>query len=132
MKEFKCSSLGLNDRWKHIARTDDLLLDIVALHLREVHEMNELSPAMLTKIRNAFTPPTAQDAAEAADIVLREYNCDRDPACTWRYMAQTEDLIVEGAEAHAREKHGVKKFTREMTEKVKKAVHPHRENKNAA
>jgi predicted small metal-binding protein len=132
MKEFKCSSIGLKDNWKHIARTEDLLLDTVALHLREVHEMKSLSQEMLGKIRNAFTTPTAKDAAAAADLVLQEYNCDHDPACTWRYIAQTEDMIVEGAAAHARDKHGVGKFTHEMAQKVKKNVHPHKEKKNAA
>jgi predicted small metal-binding protein len=132
MKEFRCSSLGLNDRWKHIARTDDLLLDTVALHLRDVHEMNDLSPEMLAKIRNVFTTPTAQDAAAAADLVLKEYNCDHDPACTWRYLAQTEDLIVEGAAAHARDKHGIGKFTPDMADTVKKTIHRHEEKKDAA
>jgi predicted small metal-binding protein len=132
MKEFKCTYLGLTDRWKHIARTDDLLLDTVALHLHEVHGMNELSPEMLAKIRNAFTTPTALDAAATADLVLQEYNCDHDPGCTWSCIAQTEDLIVEGAEVHARDKHGIREFTPEMAEKVKKTIHPHREKKNAA
>jgi predicted small metal-binding protein len=132
MKQFKCSYLGLTDRWKHVERTDDLLLDTVALHLRDVHGMTSLSQEMLGKIRKSFTSPSTAEAAAAADLVLREYNCDRDPACTWRYLAQTEDLILEGTEAHLREKHGVKELTPEMAEKVKKAIHPHKEKKHAA
>lgn len=124
MKEFKCSSLGFKDGWKHIARTDDLLLDTVALHLHEAHGITELSPDTLAEIRNAFTPSTVRDAAGVADLVLQEYNCDRDPACTWRYFAQTEEVILAGAAEHAREKHGVGKFTPAMAEKVKKSIHP--------
>jgi predicted small metal-binding protein len=66
--------------------------------------------------------------AAAADLVLQEYNCDHDPECTWRYIAQTEDLIVEGAPAHARDKHRIGEFTHAMAEKVKK-THPHGEKK---
>ena len=132
MKEFKCSSLGYDDKWSHIAHTDDLLLDTVAIHLHEVHGVSELSPEMLAKIRKAFTTPTPQDAAAVADLVLREYNCDRDPSCTWRYIAQTEDLVVEAAAVHAREKHGVGSFTDEMAKDVKKKTHPYDKKKEAA
>jgi predicted small metal-binding protein len=132
MKEFKCSSLGFKDRWKHTAHTDDLLLDTVALHLREVHDMNELSPEMLTRIRNAFTPLTSADAAAAADLIMQEYNCDQDPACTWRYFAQNEDVIVAGAKEHLREMHGVGQGTEDMTKKVKKAIRSFRDKQKAA
>jgi predicted small metal-binding protein len=63
------------------------------------------------------------DAAAAADLVLKEYNCDMDPECTWRYIAQTEELIADGVALHAREAHGVKEFTPEMIAKVKKSTH---------
>jgi predicted small metal-binding protein len=109
MKEFKCSSLGYNDGWKYAANTDDLLLDTVALHLH--------SPA---------------DAAAVADLIMKEYNCDRDPACTWRYFAQNEDVIVAGARAHAREVHGVGEFTETMTKKVKKNIRPFKGKQKAA
>jgi predicted small metal-binding protein len=131
MKEFKCSYLGYKDSWKHVAHTEDLLLDVVALHLREVHNMNELPPEMLAKIKNSFTTPSSRDAAAAADLILREYNCDMEPECTWRYIAQTEDLIAEGAAAHAREKHGMHEFSEEQAVKVKKATHPYKKKKAA-
>ncbi len=121
MREFKCSSLGYKCSWKHIA-TEELLADMAALHLRDVHGVQEIDNEMVGRIKNLFTYPTEADAAGAADLVMKEYNCDMGPECTWRYVAMTEELISEGAAVHAREKHGVKNFTREMADKVKGAV----------
>ncbi|MGE5174002.1 MAG: DUF1059 domain-containing protein [Betaproteobacteria bacterium] len=123
MKEFACESLGNNCTWKHIAKTEELLADIAAIHLRDVHGVQEVGPDMLGKIKNLFTSPTGADAARSADLVLKEYNCDMDPECTWRYIAMTEELITDGAAAHAREAHGIKEFTPEMIAKVKKSAH---------
>ena len=123
MREFRCESLGNKCSWKHIARTEELLADVVAVHLREVHGVKEVEPDMLGKIKNLFLYPSAVDAAEAADLVLKEYNCKMEPACTWRYIAMTEELIADGAAVHAREAHGIKEFTPEMIAKVKKSAH---------
>jgi predicted small metal-binding protein len=123
MREFRCTNLGNNCTWKHIAKTEELLADIVAIHLRDVHDVQEVSPDMLGKIKNLFTFPTPADAAGSANLVLKEYNCDMDPACTWRYIAMTEELIADGAAVHARETHGIKEFTPEMIAKVKKSSH---------
>jgi predicted small metal-binding protein len=123
MREFACKSLGNDCTWKHIAKTEELLADIVAVHLRDVHGVREVSPVMLGKIKNLFAFPTAADAAGAADLVLKEYNCDMGPECTWRYIAMTEELIADGAAVHAREAHGIKEFTPEMIAKVKKSAH---------
>ncbi len=123
MREFKCSSLGYNCTWKHIANTEELLADITAIHLRDVHDVWEIGPDMLGKIKNLFTFPTDKDAARAADLVLKEYNCDMAPECTWRYIAMTEELLADGAAVHAREVHGIKEFTPEMVAKVKKSSH---------
>jgi predicted small metal-binding protein len=85
MREFDCKSLGNDCTWKHIAKTEELLADIVAVHLRDVHGVQEVGPDMVGKIKNLFKFPTAADAAGAADLVLKEYNCDMGPKCTWRY-----------------------------------------------
>lgn len=122
MREFACRNLGYDCNWKHIARTEELLADIVAVHLRDVHGVEEVSPDMLGKIKNLFTFPTAADAAGAADLVLKEYNCDMGPECTWRYIAMTEELIADGAAVHAREAHGIKEFTPEMIARVKRSA----------
>ncbi|HEX9021443.1 MAG TPA: DUF1059 domain-containing protein [Nitrospirota bacterium] len=123
MKEFACASLGNKCNWKHVAKTEELLADIAAIHLRDVHGVQEVGPDMLGKIKNLFATPTGSDAARSADLVLKEYNCDMEPECTWRYIAMTEELITDGAAVHAREAHGIKEFTPEMMAKVKKASH---------
>ncbi len=123
MKEFTCASLGNKCTWKHVARTEELLADVAAIHLREVHGVKEVGPDMLGRIKNLFTPPTGADAARSGDPVLKEYNCNMDRGCTWRYIAMTEELIADGAAVHAREVHGIREFTPEMIAKVKNAVH---------
>jgi len=50
MREFKCSSMGNNCSWRHIAKTEDLLTDIAAVHLRDVHGQQALGSDMVTKI----------------------------------------------------------------------------------
>ncbi len=122
MREIKCASLGYNCKWKHIANTEELLADITAIHLRDVHGMKAISQDMLAKIKNAFMPPSEADAAKFADVKTKVYNCDIGPKCSWRYVAMTEELIVDGAAVHAREAHGIKEFSPTMIAKVKKAA----------
>lgn len=122
MREFKCASLGYTCSWKHIA-TEELLADMAALHLRDVHGVQELDSEMVGRIKNLFTYPTKADAAGAADIVMKEYNCDMGPECTWRYIAMSADLIEEGARVHAGEKHGIKDITQDILAKVKRSIH---------
>ena len=94
MREFRCESLGNKCSWKHIAKTEELLADIVAIHLRDVHGVKEVGPDMLGKIKNLFLNPSAVDAANAANIVLKEYNCKVKPECNWRYIAMTEKSTI--------------------------------------
>lgn len=122
MREFKCSSMGNDCAWKHIA-TEELLTDMVALHLRDVHGVQAVDSDMVGRIKNLFSYPTIADAAGAIDLVMKEYNCDMEPECTWRYIAMTEELIVDGTAVHAREAHGVKEFSPEMAAKVKQSIH---------
>jgi predicted small metal-binding protein len=121
MREFKCESLGNNCSWKHIAKTEELLADVAAVHLRDVHGMTSLSSDMVGKIKNAFSNPAPLDAAEAEK--LKEYTCDLGPKCRFRYIAQTTDLIADGVAVHAREAHGIKDFSRDMMTKVKNSLH---------
>ena len=123
MREFECKSMGNDCNWKHIAKTEELLADVVAVHLRDVHGVREVGPDMVGKIKNLFKFPTAADAAGAADLVLKEYNCDMGPECTWRYIAMTEELIADGAAVHAREKHGITDFSPELIARVKQSIH---------
>lgn len=123
MREFRCESLGYDCSWKHIARTEDLLTDMVALHLRDVHGLPALDADRIGKIKNHFTYPSREDAEAAADIIIKEYNCDIQPECTWRYVAMTEELITQGVAAHAREAHGIHTLRHEMIARIKKSIH---------
>jgi len=123
MKELKCANLGYTCKWKYIANTEELLADVTALHLRDVHGVKAISQDMLGKIKNTFTSPTEADAAKFADVKMKVYNCDMAPKCSWRYIAMTEELIADGAAVHAREVHGITEFSPEMIGRVKKAAH---------
>lgn len=122
MREFRCSSLGYQCSWRHVA-TEELLADMVALHLRDVHGVKAVDSDMVGKIKNLFSYPKESDAAAAADLVMKEYNCDLGPKCTWRYIAMTEELIADGAAVHAREKHGITDFSPELIARVKQSIH---------
>jgi predicted small metal-binding protein len=122
MREIKCSSLGYTCKWKHIAKTEELLADITAIHLRDVHGMKAISQDMLGKIKKSFMPPSEEDAAKFADFKTKVYNCDIGPNCSFRYIAMTEELIVDGAAVHAREAHAIKEFSPAMIAKVKNAA----------
>jgi predicted small metal-binding protein len=124
MREFRCASLGNNCTWKHIAKTEELLADVVAVHLRDVHGMKALSQDMLGKVKNFFSNPSPVEAKEAEGLVLKEFRCqDIGQKCSWKYIAQTEELIADGVAVHAREAHGIKEFSPEMMAKVKNSLH---------
>ncbi len=124
MREFKCSSLGNACSWKHIAKTEERLADVVAVHLRDVHGHQSLGNDMVVKIKNLFSNPLPDEAREAETLALKVYHCELEKGCPFKYIAQTEDLIVDGVAVHAREKHGVKEFSHEMKVKVGKALQP--------
>jgi predicted small metal-binding protein len=124
MKEFKCSSLGNKCSWKHIAKTEELLADVAAVHLRDVHGMKALTTEMVGKIKNAFSNPDPIEAKKTEGLVMKEFHCkDLGYPCSWRYIAQTEELIADGVAVHTREAHGIKEFTPEMKAKVEKSLH---------
>ncbi len=124
MRTFACKSLGNNCTWKHIAKTEELLADVVALHLREVHGMKSLTPDLVAKIKNLSTNPDPVDMAAGEQLVMKEFRCqDLGTACSWRYVAQTEELLADGVAVHAREAHGIREFTPELVAKVKILSH---------
>jgi predicted small metal-binding protein len=124
MKEFKCASLGNKCTWKHIAKTEELLADVAAVHLRDVHGMKALTTDMVGKIKNAFSNPDPIDAAKAEGLEMKEFMCkDLGYSCNWKYIAQTEELIADGVAVHAREAHGIREFTPELKAKVEKSLH---------
>jgi predicted small metal-binding protein len=123
MKEFKCSHVGNKCSWKHIAKTEELLAYVVAVHLRDVHGMKALNAEMVAKIKKTFSNPDPIEAKKAEDLVMKEYNCkDLGYTCDWKYIAQTDELIVDGVAVHMREAHGIKEFTPELKVKVGKSL----------
>lgn len=124
MREFKCASLGQKCNWKHIAKTEELLTDIVAVHMREAHGVAALSQDIVGKIKNAFNNAPRVEVKIENDLVLKEFRCkDLGHNCTWKYIAQTEELIADGVAVHAREAHGIKEFTSELKTKVENSLH---------
>jgi len=124
MRAFKCSSLGNKCSWKHIAKTEELLADVVAVHLRDVHGRQSLDSDMVAKIKKSFSNPSPVEEKAAEDLVLKVYHCGLGNGCTWKYIAQTEELIADGVAVHAREAHGIKEFGPELKVKVEKALQP--------
>ncbi len=125
MREFACRSLGYNCGWKHVARTEELLTDVVAIHLRDVHAVAELTQDMMGRIKHVFTNgEQAELAREDEEPVLKEFKCsDLGMNCGFRYIAQTEDLITDGVALHAREAHNIAEFSSELKVKVANSLH---------
>lgn len=125
MREFACRSLGYDCGWKHVARTEELLTDVVAIHLRDVHEVAELTQDVVGSIKHVFTNGEhVEMPREDEEPSLKEFKCrDLGMDCGFRYIAQTEDLITDGVALHAREAHGITEFTSELKVKVANSLH---------
>jgi predicted small metal-binding protein len=126
MREIVCRNLGYDCGWKHTAKTEERLTHVVALHLRDVHNVPALTPDMVSSIRHSFSngeevPSSSKDDEPA----LKEFRCsDLGMNCGFRYIAQTEELIVDGVALHARESHGITEFTSELKVKVENSLRP--------
>jgi len=125
MREVACKSLGYNCGWKHVSRTEELLTDVMAIHLRDVHGVPALTQEMVGKIKQAFSKSEPIESSGGdVEPVLKVVSCrDLGMNCNWKYIAQTEELIADGMALHAREAHGIMNFTSEMATKVKKLAH---------
>lgn len=124
MRTFECKRLGNNCTWKHMAKTEELMADVVALHLREVHGIKALTPELVAKVKNLSTNPDPIAVSSGERLMMKEFRCrDLGTDCTWRYFAQTEELIADGVAVHARDAHGIQEFTPELVAKVKALSH---------
>lgn len=124
MKEYKCANLGYACTWAHSARTEELLTDVVAIHLRDVHGVTALSTDLIGRIKNVFSNPEPIGVLDSEEPVMKEFNCrDLGTACSWHFIAQTEDLLADGVAVHAREVHGIKEFTPALATRVKNLAH---------
>jgi predicted small metal-binding protein len=54
MESFKCKDIGMNCSFEGTARTEEELLKKIEVHAKKVHGMNEISPEMMEKIKNAI------------------------------------------------------------------------------
>ena len=103
MKEFSCEKLGHKCSVVLKAPTEERLADMVSLHLREAHGVISLSPQDVAKIKNLFINRTAPDAAAVVDSIFEKYNCNGEPECTWRYIAEAEMILNNSRTARQRE-----------------------------
>jgi predicted small metal-binding protein len=103
MKQFNCRDLGHNCKEVLAARTEELLVDEVAVHLRDAHNVSTITPETVAKIRNIIFNGTASDAARVVDQIFEKYNCNGEPECSWRYIEEAEMILKKGAPVHARE-----------------------------
>ncbi len=130
MKEFACNSMGNDCSWRQTARTEDLLADEAAVHLRDAHGIAALDFDMVARLKHTFLdqdePREAEGGAKSVEQpVLKEFQCrDLGQNCSWHYIAQTEDLIVDGVAVHARDAHGIREFTQEMKVRVENSLRP--------
>lgn len=113
--EIKCKDIGNEEcNWSAISGTEDRLVDYVAVHARDQHGVKEFTQEMIATVKNSLGNTTVPIVDEEEPI-MRIYTCAN---CSWKYIAQTEDLIVDAAAVHARDTHGVREFTKEMGREV--------------
>ena len=103
MRQFSCESMGNNCNVVLMAPTEERLLEMVSLHLRDVHGMTAISQDMAGKIKQLFVNHTAPEAAYVVDRIFEKYNCNSDPECTWRYIAAAEIILKGDKSAHKKE-----------------------------
>ncbi len=103
MKEFSCANIGNNCNVVLKAQTEDRLVELVSIHMRDVHDMTSLSQEAVARIRNLFINRATADAAYVVDRIFEKYNCSSDPQCTWRYIAEAEMILTGTSSVHTRE-----------------------------
>jgi len=95
--------MGNNCNVVFTAPTEERLVELVSLHLRETHGMTAISQEIVGKIKQLFVNQTAPDAAYVVDRIFEKYNCNSDPECTWRYIAEAEMILTGNKSVHTKE-----------------------------
>ena len=103
MRTFTCSSLGSNCNEVLTAKSEERLVDMVSLHLRDAHGMVALPQEKIAEIKNLFTTISTVDAAFVVDSIFEKYRCNSDPDCTWRFIAEAETILTGRPNVHERE-----------------------------
>ncbi len=103
MKQFSCSKIGNSCNIVLTAPTEERLVEMVSLHLREVHGTTEIPQDLIGRIKQNMVNPSLPDAAYAVDRIFEKYNCNSDAGCTWRYIAEAEMILTGNTAVHSRE-----------------------------
>jgi predicted small metal-binding protein len=103
MKQFECSKLGNNCNVVLTAPTEERLVEMASLHLREVHEMASIPQDLIGRIKQNMVSRSMSDAAYVVDGIFEKYNCSSDPDCTWRYIAEAEIILTGSVRPHMNE-----------------------------
>jgi predicted small metal-binding protein len=103
MKQFNCNVLGQNCDTVLRAPTEERLVELASIHLRDVHNFSTITPDTVGKIKNSFINRTASDAANVVDRIFEKYNCSGEPECTSRYIEEAEMILHGGTKARERE-----------------------------
>src|SRR5512143_2994332 len=103
MKEFRCSNMRNDCNVVLSAQTEERLVELASLHLREVHGMTTLSQDNVAEIKKIFTDRTVADAARVVDRIFEKYNCNAEPECSWRYIAEAEMILTGSSTAHTQQ-----------------------------
>jgi len=98
MKEFSCKKFGNKCDVVLRAQTEERIVEMASLHLRQVHGVTALSQENVARIKNLLINRATSDAAYVVDRIFEKYNCDSDPECTWRYITEAE-IILKGEAA---------------------------------
>jgi predicted small metal-binding protein len=100
MKEFHCKDIGEACKTVLKARTEERLVELAAIHLRDIHGMAMLSQEMTGRIKNLFIDRTTKDAARVVDRIFEKYNCSGEPECSWRFITEAETILKSGTPKH--------------------------------
>jgi len=103
MKQFICNDLGYSCNKVLAARTEELLVDEVAVHLRDAHNVPTITPDTVAKIKNIILNRNVSDAANVVDRIFEKYNCNGEPECSWRYIEEAEMILKKDSPLHERE-----------------------------
>jgi len=105
MKQFNCKDLGHNCKEVLTAQTEEKLVELASIHLRDAHGVTSMTPESVAKMKNSFINRAISDAASVVDRIFEKYNCDREPECTWRYITEAE-MVLGGEQGREREYRG--------------------------
>ena len=113
MKQFNCKDLGHNCKEVLTAQTEEKLVELASIHLRDAHGVTSMTPESVAKMKNSFINRAISDAAYVVDRIFEKYNCDGEPECTWRYITEAE--MVLGGEKGREHEYGGKIIKQSVT-----------------